>query len=413
MNILANVRRAAPRAALIIALLAFAVPAALAETPRVENGAAPADGVVAVSLTELWRTGGEDDEVFFGNVGRVVSDPQGNVVILDAQLSEAHVYDRDGGYLTTVGKEGDGPGEVRRPGDMFVTADGTFCLLQGFPGKVVKLTADGLPAGDATYSTGDGAAGQFSVMIRGLSHPDGMVLVGIQMTFGGGATSDQNYFLALCDADAVLKKALLEKTYTVDYSNFVMDELSMDFVYSRVAVAPDGRIFVVPGRNDYSVRVFAPDGVLERVVTRGYEPVTRDDERRDIALSIVKGVAANYPAPLRDATIEDTEPDITGMWAMDNGELWVQTSRGDADPPAGAWTVLDVFDTDGKFTRQIALQGGHDPLKDALHVLPDGRLVVVRGALEAFLNQMAVSSEEEADDEESTPLEVICYAVSE
>lgn len=412
MHHLAVSRDAAVRSLFVMTVLATLIPPAAAEVPRVENGAAPAGGLVTASLQELWRAGGADDDVFFGNVGRVTTDPAGNVVILDTQLSEAHVYAPDGAYLATVGKEGDGPGEVRRPGDMFVAADGTFCLLQGFPGKIVKLTSDGLPAGDATYSAGDGAAGQFSVMVRGLPHPDGMVLVGIQMTFGGGSTSDQNYFLALCDADAARRQSLLEKTYTVDYANFVMDELSMDFVYNRVAVAPDGRIFTIPGRNDYAIRVFGPGGALERVVTRDYEPLLRDATRRDIALSIVKGVAANYPAPLREATIEDTEPDITGMWAVDGGELWVQTSRGDAEAPAGAWTVLDVFDADGVFARQLALPGGHDPLKDALHVLPDGRMVVVKGALEAFLNQMAVSSEEGADAEEGTPLEVICYGLN-
>jgi len=412
MNHLAIMRGAAPRVALVLVLLAMTTLPVLAEIPRVENGATPTGGTATATLNELWRAGGEDDDIFFGNVGRVVTDPHGNVVILDSQLSEAHVYDRSGEHLATVGKEGDGPGEVRGPNDAFVAADGTICLLQGFPGKVIKLTPDGLPAGDATYSAGEGSQGQFGVMIRGLAHPDGMVLAGIQMTFGGGSTSDQNYFLALCDDGAVQKKALVEKSHTIDYADLTMDELNMDFIWNRVAVDADGRIYVIPGRNDYTVHVYAPDGTPERVFTRAYEPMARNEARRDIARRIIEGIGANYPSPLRQVTIEDVEQDITGMWAVDGGELWIQTSRGDAEPPAGAWTVLDVFDKDGKFTRQIALPGGHDPLEDALHVLPDGRLVVVTGALEAFLNQMAVASDPEADAEESTPLEVICYSMT-
>ncbi|MCP4574521.1 MAG: hypothetical protein GY838_19390 [bacterium] len=400
------------RACLVLTtLILFALPAA-AEVPRVENGAAPANGLVTASLQELWRAGGEDDEVFFGNVGRVTTDPQGNVVILDGQLSEAHVYDRDGEHQATVGKEGDGPGEVRRPNDAFVMADGTVCLLQGFPGKVIKLTADGLPAGDATFSAGAATQGQFGVLVRGLPHPQGMVLAGIQMTFGGGSQSDQNYFFSLCDAEAVEQVSLSSKQHTIDYADLVMDEAAMDFVWNRVAVDVSGLIHVIPGRNDYAIHVFAADGAPVRIVTREYVPLPRDEARRDVARRIIEGIAANYPAPAREITIEDSEQDITGMWALDNGELWVQTSRGDAEPPAGAWTVLDVFDENGKFTRQLALPGGHDPLKDALHVLPDGRLVVVAGALEAFLNQMAVAGDEDAGAEEATPLEVICYEMT-
>ncbi len=50
-------------------------------------------------------------------------------------------------------------------------------------------------------------------------------------------------------------------------------------------------------------------------------------------------------------------------------------------------------------------------MKDAIHIQPDGRCVVVVGALDAFLNQQAVSSAED-DESESTPLEVICYELA-
>jgi hypothetical protein len=408
MNHLAILRGAAPRIVLVIILLAASAAAVLGAPPRVDNGASPVDGIVTASLKELWRAGGEDDDVFFGNVGRVTVDPHGNVVVLDGQLSEAHVYGPVGEHLATIGKEGDGPGEVRRPNDVFVTGDGTFCLLQGFPGKVIKLTPDGLPAGDATFSAGAASQGQFGVMVRGLAHPDGMVLGGIQMTFGGGSASDQTYFLALCDADAVQQRSLLEKHHTIDYADFALDELAMDFVWSRVAVAADGRTYAAPARNDYVVQVWSPDGTPERTFSRAYRSLPRDERRRDVARKIIEGVGANYPTPPRRITIEDVEPDINGMWAVAGGELWVQTSRGDAEPPAGAWTVLDVFDADGVFRRQLALAGAYDPLADGLHVLPDRRIVVVTGALEAFLNQMAVNSEEDAA-QETTPLEVICY----
>lgn len=409
MNHLAIPPRASLRAALVLMLLAAGATVALADAPRVENGADPAEGLVTADLQEMWRAGGEDDEIFFGNVGRVTADPQGNVVILDSQLSEAHVYDRDGEHLTTVGKEGDGPGEVRRPGDLFVMKDGTYCMLQTFPGKVIKLTGEGLPAGDATFSRGQSAQGQFGVLFRGLSHPAGMLLAGNQMSFNG-AQSTQGYFLSICDGEAAQQFPLHTKSYEIDYSDFELSEADLDFVYNRIAVDGEGQVHVARERSGYEISVFGTDGGLVRIVSRKYEPLVRDDRLRAVQQRILEGIGAYYPTPPRRYVMEDTEPDISGMWAVKGGELWVQTSRGNAEPPAGSWTVLDVFDARGAFARQIALPGGYDPQNDALHVLPDGRLVVVTGALEAFLNQMAVASEDEAGGE-TTPLEVICYEI--
>jgi hypothetical protein len=389
-------------------LLCLAAAAALAEPVRVDNGADPAEGLVTAGATEMWRAGGEDDDIFFGNVARVAVAPTGEVLLLDSQLSEVQVYAADGAHLRTLGREGDGPGEMRRPNDFFVMPDGTVCVLQGFGGRIVKLTGDGMPAGEGSFTPAQGS-GQFSVMIRGLAAGPDIVLAGIKMAFEGGV-STQTYFLTRCDAAGVERATLVEKSNTIDYSDFVMTEMDMDFVWSRMAVAPTGEVYAAPERNAYTVHVFGADGTPARVITRQYASLERDDERKDIQRRIIEGIGANYPRPPHAIEIEDTDPVVTAMWVLDDGSLWVQTGRGDNEPPAGCWTVLDVFDGEGRFTRQVALPGDHDALRDGLHMLPDGRAVVVIGALDAYLNQQAVGGEEAAAAaEEPEPLEIICY----
>ena len=41
---------------------------------RVQNGAAPANGLKIVQLEEMWRAGGEDGEVIFGHIFRAEAD---------------------------------------------------------------------------------------------------------------------------------------------------------------------------------------------------------------------------------------------------------------------------------------------------------------------------------------------------
>ncbi|HOX24198.1 MAG TPA: hypothetical protein PLL30_00410 [Candidatus Krumholzibacteria bacterium] len=59
---------------------------------HVMNPARPPRGVQTVELEELWRAGGEDDDVFYGLIGKVCCDEQGNIFVLDSQVCQVYVY---------------------------------------------------------------------------------------------------------------------------------------------------------------------------------------------------------------------------------------------------------------------------------------------------------------------------------
>jgi hypothetical protein len=380
---------------ILLAAFALAAPVALA-------------GPETAELVELWRAGGEDDEIFFGSVAAIRTDPDGNILLLDGQLSEVQVYTPDGEHLRTLFREGDGPGEIRQPNDMFVAADGTVCALTGFPGKIVKVAPDGTPAGQTSFSRGDGGQVPMGVLNRGFDMPEGILLVGIRMVFSGSITS-QTFFLSLCSDEGVEKTALVEKQNDIDYSDFVMTEMGLDFVWSRVAVGPQGNVFVAPERNIYEIQVFDKTGALVRTFNRDYTQSPRTQEEKKAAQQILEAIAAYYPRPPHSYETEKTQAAIAGMWVTEDGRLWVQTGDADKDTPEGTWVVLDVWSPDGKFEKQVALPGGYLARQDALFVQPDGLVFVVVGALDAFLNQQAVSSEEGGGDSTAQPLEVICY----
>ncbi|MGD9547136.1 MAG: hypothetical protein AB7V45_06230 [Candidatus Krumholzibacteriia bacterium] len=395
---------------LALALLLAVGAAAWAAPVRIDNPAQPSGGVTSATVTERWRAGGEDDEVFFGNVGAIKLDKEGNILLLDSQLSEVHVFSPEGDLLRTICGEGDGPGEARRPGDMLVAADGTVCVLQGFPGRIVMLHPDGTPAGEARYTTGQEGEGQFAVLSRGLALPDGLLLAGISMDFGGGALSNQNYFLADCDQTGLRRHLLLGKVYTINYADFELAEGGMDFVWSRIAAGPDGTVYFAPDRDLYEIQVSKGGGEPVRVITRPFTNVPRTEAQKTIARQILEGVGAYYPTPPRRTPIEDTNQVVAGMWATADGNLWVQTSEGITPPPEGCWVALDLFDAAGNWIRQVGLPGDFDADKDGLAILRDGTVVVTVGALDAFLSQQAVGSEESAAA--ADPLEVIVYGIS-
>ncbi len=373
----------------------------------IDNPAQPAAGLVKVDLVEQWRLGGEDEDLFFGTVARIHQGPDGSIYILDGQLSQVHVIGPEGEYLRSVSKEGDGPGEVRRPGDFFVSADGTINILNGFPGKVVSIAADGTPGGKVPFTV-DGKPSQFGVLLRGLATADGMILGGINMTFGGGPLSQQTYYLARCDLAGNQINRLAEKHNTIDYSDFRLTEEAIDFVFFRLAAGPDGRLYMARQRNDYSITVMDPDGTVQRIINRSFQATARTEKQKKVATQVIEAIAVNYRAPLKGSGIEETEAAVGGIAVTNDNRLWVQPSISDDALPEGTWAILDVFDSEGRLEKQLALAGSYNREQDSVTILPDGRILVVTGALDAFLNEMGAVRDDEQRPEVA-PLEVICF----
>jgi len=79
---------------LVLVFVLLAASLAVAEPTVTENSSAPKEGVIVATLHETWRAGGDDDEVFFGNIATVKCDAGGIVHLLDSQLAEVHRIDR-------------------------------------------------------------------------------------------------------------------------------------------------------------------------------------------------------------------------------------------------------------------------------------------------------------------------------
>ncbi|MDY0111122.1 MAG: hypothetical protein RBT60_14440 [Candidatus Krumholzibacteria bacterium] len=399
------IRLAAAALAALAALAPVVLPVAGTAAAAVfDNPLDPPQGRRTLALRELWRAGGESDDVFFGNVGGVLAGPDGEVLVLDSQLAQVQVYDAQGRWLRSLSREGEGPGEVRNPAACFFLPDGRLCLAQSFPGRLVYLQPDGTPAGQAQYEP-LGTPASFSVMVSGRTAPGGMVLAGIRMNQGATPQMQQTFFLSLCDTDAKEKQVYLEKPYTVNFAEFRLDEGAMDFVWmGRLDVDAQGRVATAPERNRYLVRVQDSDGTVLREFTRPVTLPKRTAAERTIATKVLEAIAVNYGGlPLQGLTIEETEAAINGLVLRPDGEVWVMTPYNKTEP--GVFAVLDVFDAAGRFTHQVALQMPGNAQRDGLNFLADGRVVVVAGGLDAWLSQQGV----QAADQEAVALEIICY----
>ncbi len=375
---------------------------------RVDNPATPVQGVQKVELQERWRLGGLDDEDnIFGVVNRTLLDEDNNIYLLDAQLSQVSVFSSDGEFIKTLGHEGEGPGEFRGPVDMCFLPNGNLGVVQAFPGKVVELTKDNVPAG--TWQLGNPTQGGFFIM-RALKTGGGSIVGGgTQQTFDqtSGEVRRKN-FVGLMGADGSLEKSFVEIEHVLNVGNMKLDEMEViESPDRRYDVTAEGKTVVAIPRYGYEISVFNADGELERVFTRAYESWERDERARTLWQNIFETIERTQ-APGAAIHIEDYQPDVEFLRVGADGSTYVLTSRAMWDSPEGIFTSYDVFDADGVYQKKLDLVCEGDPTKDFLFFADDEKVFMVKGFWDAALSQFGGAG---GDTEEAEPMEVICYEV--
>ncbi|MCK9997241.1 MAG: 6-bladed beta-propeller [Candidatus Krumholzibacteria bacterium] len=386
-----------------------------AADPVITNSDAPADGILKVQLEELWRIGGEEDEEnLLGVIDRVLVDDDGNVYLLDIQLVEVQVFDADGEYVRSLGKQGDGPGELRNVRGVLFLPDGTVGMVQGFPGRIVKVDLAGLPTGELKPGGNDPSAGGFFALRSAASSGGRLVLGGAKITRGDNSRTATN-FIAAFDQDGAENVRYLESVNVRDFGKMEFSEKG-DFFPGQGgwALADDGRLYVAPARNEYRIEVHGPDGGLERTITRKYESWRRTPVETDRAREMMMPFRRRNRNAIK-LVMEPTERDILDIRLDPRGQLWVLPSRGVREQDEGIHSTWDVFDSSGAFVRQMAIACEGDGQKDALFFPGGGLVVLVRehaDAVYAFRGRGADNPETEEEDAEVRPLEVICYRIS-
>jgi hypothetical protein len=95
----------------------------------VRNPEEPYYGELAIELESDLEIGNDEDpNCQFYNVTGIALDSEQNIYILDSGNHRVQKFDKDGHYLLTIGREGEGPGEFMRLSDVFIDNQDTIYL---------------------------------------------------------------------------------------------------------------------------------------------------------------------------------------------------------------------------------------------------------------------------------------------
>jgi len=383
---------------------------------HVKNGDTPSQGRETLILEEAWRVGGDDEDgLFLAMVSEVCGDEAGNTYIMDVRLCQVHVLSPEGELLRTIFHQGEGPGETLQPRDLVITDDGVG-LAEEFPSKIIMVDREGLPIDNVRPEAPGGGGGNLGALTAVDYGGGNLVFSGTQIAQGDKpGFQNRINFLSSYSKEGVELARYCQNTTIYNYNAFVLKEGEhVPVFWWGFDVGKDGKVYAAADREAYAISVFKPDGRLERVIERDYEPYKRNADEKQRIYDLYDSAVGNMPFEYK-IVVEDTEPAIDyfhrGVRVADDGSIWVTSSRGLRDRTDGAMMTYDVFDADGHFTRQVAVMCDGNSNNDGLFWVSNDQVVLVTDAMGALAAQFGDGAALDSGDEEAQPQEVICYNV--
>ncbi len=372
--------------------------------PVVESSEAPGEEV-RLQAKELWRRGGEDDDVLFGLVAGLVTDHDGNIYVLDGQLSTIHVFSPTGEHLRQIGREGEGPGEFRNASDLFLGPGNTLGVVQVFPGRIVKLGLDGTPAGN--FALPEVAGGGFQLVFVGRGLPDRVVLAGAQQHMQDGKQNQVSYLTAF-DPQGKQIARYHEENAETRFGGMKFVEKTFSNFQRRWALAPDGRVASALTYDDYRITLWNPDGSPNRVIDRPkYTPLARTGEIKKRFQKFFDSITRWNPGSTFE--VSPTHAAVADLRFTEDGSLWVLSGRGMWEHEPGVFASYDVYDKQGRFVRRTHILLDGDAGEDGVFFAGNRlyRVTDLFGAAIAAFSSGGTGGETEQP--ESDPVTLIAY----
>lgn len=314
-----------------------------------------------------------DLEYLFGRIVSLDVGPDGTVYVVDRQVPDVRAFSPEGRFLRTVGKPGEGPGEIKSPdGGLAVLSDGRILVRD--PGNArIQVYA---PSGEAlaTWSIRGGfntSSPLFrdrddNVYTQILVDPEADIrdwVIGLVRIGPDGVPGD-----TLVPPDAGFEAPELEARREVGENRFNVSRNSVPFSPSEEwTLHPDG-YFIHGVGNAYSFTLLRPGSPL--IIERAGEaaPVTHGEKAEEEA-RMTRNMRSTQPNwRWNGPPMPDRKPYFGDLHTGRDGRIWLEVPQpgveGDdpdhdpADPNSvpDRWkepVAFDVFEDDGTYLGRV------------------------------------------------------------
>ena len=295
----------------------------------IKNPKEPMYGKNALILEEELAFGGAEstDATILAQPFSLAVDDKENIYVLDIKAGHIKVFNNSGGYLRTIGKRGQGPGELQGPLSIQITPVNEIMINCITSSRMVFLTLNG----------------DFLREIHMTKLPRSLLF----------RDKNGDYICQYPKSGEIFKVAL-EKYNSEQEFMFQIAEIEprKEKTYQPLLTAivfninPDNQI--IWGINTkYEIMINNPDGSLSKKIICDFDPVaiTKEFKQNFIKRQSTRDSDTSFPKhfpPLR-----------SGFFSLDeDGRIFAQTPE---KSPDGRGFYFDVFDSQGRFITKVPL----------------------------------------------------------
>lgn len=309
----------------------------------IRNPAEPLYGEISLDIEEDLTLGNDqDDHYLFFRVWDIQADTEGNIFVLDSGATRIQKYSKNGEYLGTIGRKGQGPGEFERPFILALDKDNNL-----YVGEMSKIhTFD--PEGKFVRTTKI----PFFFMNFVPDNRGNFVVTG-RITIEGG----QNLGVMTLDSNGKIKKTIKE------FPGLPMHETGMTISHDyspeiRFTALAD-RGFVYGYNLDYQIYVagWAGNDIL---IFRKEEPaqiISRKEKNKiiDDLSTNARNAGLEWPKNVVEkmANIPENRPFFDRIRADEKGRIYIRQRTSILDK-SGDMT-FDIFGKDGYYLYKTKL----------------------------------------------------------
>ncbi len=344
------------------------------------------------------------DEYIFGQIRSLAVAPDGTIYVFDAHATELRVYASDGTYLSMLGREGEGPGEYKRPdGGLAVLPDGRILLRDPGNARISVFAPDGeyleswrIRGGFNTSRqfTVDSAGNAYVMLLLDPSAPVTKWQVGLARYGPDGIPGD-----TILPPSWDYERATILATRT-DGDNQSQSLNSVPFTPQTMWTFSPLGYMVGALSTRYAIDLYIAPDKVRRIERADWRPVhVLADEKMEREKIATANMRYTDPAwRWNGPPIPDTKPPFSRIFVGERGRIWVQLHQearkveeeypsGEPRPgeiPERTWiepVVFDVFEPTGEYLGQVSAPEGFSPYPAPVF-RGDTVWAVVRGKLE-------------------------------
>jgi hypothetical protein len=303
----------------------------------IRNPEIPRYGTFAFDLVQDLSIGSEDDDAyFFPNYAGVAVNGKGTIFVVDLDNRRVQVYDKQGRYVRTLGRVGQGPGEYRFPSSVMADAVGNI-VINDTARFLLHYSPEGLFQKSITLKT------SLSLPMLG----PGGTIVGTAPLSSRAEGGPKNKLVQL-GPDGEVLRTLAEYPACSVVQNLVIRHWYTCYVSASLRSA-DSLYYGFD--QDYTVHVVDQEGRPLFAFSKAEKPVPISAE--EIALTRKEGIFSSEGVGRVDPEKTDLGmPDHRPFWSRfisdDLGRLYVVRFRPITEKALTS-SEIDVFSKDGYY----------------------------------------------------------------